>query len=171
MGEVKVRYSSPRPISQEDDTAQFSCGDDRLDEWLRRFALANHFGGGARTYVVLRDSRVVGYYALATASIQRADATTRVAKAMPQPVPAVLLGRLGVDQKEAGRGLGSGLLRDAILRTLQAAEVVGVRVLLTHAASEDARSFYLKRGFEPSPTDPMHLMVLLKDAKAILEHG
>jgi GNAT superfamily N-acetyltransferase len=162
--------SRPRPISQKDDTSQFSCGDDQLDEWLRKHAVANHFGGGARTYVTTRgSSQVVGYYALATATVQRADATPRVAKAMPQPIPAILLGRLGVDQKEAGRGLGSALLRDAILRTLEAAEVVGVRVLLVHAASEDARTFYLKRGFEQSPTDSMHLMILLKDARASLE--
>lgn len=168
MGGVSPPYSTPGPISQEDDTSQFGSGDDQIDEWLRRYAVANHFGGGARTYVTLRGRRVVGYYALAIASIQRADATPRVAKSMPQPVPAILLGRLGVDQKEAGRGLGSALLRDAIIRTLEAAEVVGVRVLLVHAASEDARNFYLKRGFEPSPTDPMHLMILLKDARASL---
>jgi GNAT superfamily N-acetyltransferase len=165
---VSSPYGRPRPISQEDDTSQFSCGDDQLDEWLRKYAIANHFGGGARTYVTVRGSRVIGYYALSTASIQRADATPRVARDMPQPVPAILLGRLGVDQKEAGRGLGSALLRDAILRTLDAAEVVGVRVLLVHCASEDARNFYLKRGFDPSPTDPMHLMIMLKDARASL---
>ncbi|HWF82027.1 MAG TPA: GNAT family N-acetyltransferase [Streptosporangiaceae bacterium] len=168
MGRVGPGYSRPRPIGQDDDTSQFSCGDDPIDQWLRRYAIANHFGGGARTYVTLRDSQVVGYYALAAASIQRADATPRAAKAMPQPVPAILLGRLGVDRKEAGQGLGTFLLRDAVIRTLGAADVIGVRVLLVHAASEDARNFYLKRGFDPSPTDPMHLMVLLKDARSIL---
>jgi GNAT superfamily N-acetyltransferase len=168
VGRVSPAYSRPGPITQADDTSQFSCGDEVLDQWLRRYALANHFGGGARTYVTLRGSQVVGYYALAVASIQRADAIPRVAKAMPTPVPAILLGRLGVDLKEAGRGLGTHLLRDAIIRTLNAAEVVGVRVLLVHAASEDARNFYLKRGLEPSPTDPMHLMVMLKDARSIV---
>lgn len=168
MGEVSPHYSRPRPISQDDDTSQFSYGDDLIDQWLRRYAVANHFGGGARTYVTFRGSHVAGYYALAAASIQRADATPRASTAMPQPVPAILLGRLGVDQKESGQGLGSFLLRDAIIRTLGAADVIGVRVLLVHASSGDARSFYLKRGFEPSPTDPMHLMILLKDARATL---
>jgi GNAT superfamily N-acetyltransferase len=161
-------YSKPRPITQDDDTSQFSCGDDHIDQWLKRYAVANHFGGGARTYVTLRESQVVGFYALAATSIQRADATPRAARTMPQPVPAILLGRLGVDQKEAGHGLGTFLLQDAILRTLEAADVIGVRVLLVHAASEDARRFYVNRGFEPSPTDTMHLMVLLKDVRANL---
>jgi GNAT superfamily N-acetyltransferase len=166
---VSPGYSRPRPIRPDDDTSHFSCGDEVKDRWLQRLAVANHFGGGARTYVTLRESQVVGCYALSTASIQRANATTRAARAMPEPVPAILLGRLAVDLKEAGRGLGTHLLRDAILRTLDAAEVVGVRVLLVHAASEDARRFYLSRGFEPSPTDPMHLMLLLKDARAIVD--
>jgi GNAT superfamily N-acetyltransferase len=156
------------PFETADEARRFSCGDDPIDQWLRRYAIANHFGGGARTYVTHRDSRVVGYYALAAASIQRADATPRAAKAMPHPVPAILLGRLGVDRKESGQGIGTFLLRDAIIRTLNAADVIGVRDLLVHAASEDARNFYLKRGFDPSPTDPMHLMVLLKDARSIL---
>jgi GNAT superfamily N-acetyltransferase len=160
------KYSRPRPIQPDDDSAQFQSGDEALDQWLRRFALPNHFGGGSRTYVTLRDGRVVGYYALAAASIQHADATGRAARGMPRPIPAVLLGRLAVDQKEQGRGLGSHLLRDAILRTIEAAEIVGVRVLLVHAASDSARRFYMHFGFESSPTDEMHLMLLLKDARA-----
>lgn len=86
---------------------------------------------------------------------------------MPNPVPAILLGRIAVDQKEAGQGLGTWLLRDAVLRTLEAAEVVGVRILLAHAASERARAFYLDRGFAPSPTDPMQVMIVLQDVKAL----
>lgn len=159
-------YGRPRPIAQDDDTSQFSCGDETLDRWLRRYALMNHVGGGARTYVTTRGGKVAGYYALAATSIQRADATPRAAHGMPQPVPAVLLGRLAVSQKEQGRGLGRHLVRDAIIRTLNAAEIVGIRVLLVHAASEDVRRFYLRLDFEPSPTDPLHLMLLLKDARA-----
>lgn len=165
MGGV-TRYGRPRPILQDDDTSQFSCGDETLDRWLRRYALMNHVGGGVRTYVTTRDREVAGYYALAATSIQRADATSRAGHGMPQPVPAVLLGRLAVDQKEQRHGLGTHLVRDAIIRTLNAAEIVGVRVLLVHAASEDVRRFYLRLEFEPSPTDPLHLMLLLKDARA-----
>ena len=109
---------------------------------------------------------MVGYYALAATSIQRADLTFKAAHGMPQPVPAVLLGRLAVSQKEQAQGLGRYLVRDAIIRTLNAAAIVGVRVLLVHAASEDVRRFYERFDFEPSPTDPLHLMLLLKDARA-----
>ena len=111
---------------------------------------------------------MVGYYALAATSIQRADLTFRAAHGMPQPVPAVLLGRLAVSQREQGQGLGRYLVRDAIIRTLHAAAIVGVRVLLVHAASEDVRRFYGRFDFEPSPTDALHLMLLLKDARATM---
>ena len=131
-------------------------------------ALPNHFAGGARTYVTLQGGQVVGYYALAAASVQHREATPRVAHGMPRPVPAVLLGRLAVDQKEQHRDLGSHLVRDAITRTADAAEIVGIRVLLVHAGSEDLCRFYQGLDFEPSPTDPMHLMLLLKDARAII---
>jgi GNAT superfamily N-acetyltransferase len=163
VGGVSPGYGMPRPIRQDDDTSQFACGDGTLDQWLRRFARMTQAGGGARTYVTMRDAHVVGYYALAATSVQNADATPSATCGMPQPVPAVLLGRLAVDQQEHGHGLGSQLLRDAIIRTLSAAEVVGVRVLLVHAATDDARRFYLRFDFEPSPTDRLHLLLLLKD--------
>jgi predicted N-acetyltransferase YhbS len=161
------RYSTPRPIEPNDDTSAFSSGETALDEWLKRYALVNHTAGAARVYVTLREGQVVGYYALAAASVMKADATQRAGKAMPQPIPAILLGRLAVSQKEQGHGLGKHLLRDAIVRTLGAAEAIGVRVLLVHCASEGARNFYLNFGFEPSPTDPMHLMIMLKDARRV----
>jgi ribosomal protein S18 acetylase RimI-like enzyme len=168
VGGVGPRYSRPRPISQDDDTSQFSCGDEVYDRWLQRFALPNHFGGGARTYVTLLGAQVVGYYALAAASIQHADVTHRVAHGMPRPVPAVLLARLAIDQKEQHRGLGSHLVRDAITRTVEAAEIVGIRILLVHADTDALCGFYQGLDFERSPTNPMHLMLLLKDAKAII---
>lgn len=130
--------------------------------------MMNQVGGGARTYVTTRGGQVVGYYALAATSIQRGDATPRAVHGMPQPVPAVLLGRLAVSQKEQGQGLGRHLVRDAVIRTLNAADIVGVRVLLVHAVSEDVRHLYLRLDFEPSPTDPLQLMLLLKDARASL---
>lgn len=167
MGEVTPPLSAPRPLQPEDDASEFACGDDIKDEWIRRHALANHLAGGSRVYVTTRGARIAGFYALAAASIQRADATPRARRNMPNPVPAILLGRIAVDQKEAGQGLGTWLLRDAVLRTLQAAEVVGVRIHLAHAASERARAFYLDRGFAPSPTDPLHVMIVLQDIKAL----
>lgn len=171
---MSPRYIRPRPIEADDDTSGFSSGNDVLDDWLRRFALVNHASGGARTYVTRpwRSHRVAGFYALATSSVQHAEATPRAARGMPHsPIPAILLGRLAVDQKDQGAGLGSHLLRDAIARTLTAADAIGVRVLLVHAADENARSFYLNFDFEPSPTDPMNLQLLLKDARAIADNA
>jgi GNAT superfamily N-acetyltransferase len=165
MGGV-TPLNAPRPILQQDDASEFSCGDEIKDDWIRRFAIANHFGGGARVYVATRGARIAGFYTLSSASIQHKDATPRMSKAMPNPIPAVLLGRLAVDMKEAGQGLGTALVRDAVIRTVQAAEVVGIRVLLAHAASAEARRFYIDRGFDPSPTDPMHLVIILKAARA-----
>jgi GNAT superfamily N-acetyltransferase len=114
--------------------------------------------------------RVVGYYALTVASIEHRDATERAAKGMPKhPIPAVLLARLAVDESVKGKGLGAFLLRDAMVRALAASEEMGIRVLLVHALNEDARNFYLRFGFEVSPTDPMNLQRIMKDIRASLE--
>lgn len=161
-------YSAPRPIVAEDLVADFDCGESSLNDWLRKRALTNQATGASRCYVTCRDSRVVGYYALAAGSVQRAAANPRVAKAMPEPIPVILLGRLAVDQKEQGHSLGEQLLRDAIARTVEAADIIGVRALLVHALNEQARNFYLRYDFEPSPTDPLHLLLLMKDARAAM---
>ena len=146
----------------------FRCGDESLDEWLRRHALINQSSGSARTFVSCLDRRVVGYYALASGAVAKAGASARVAKAMPEPIPVLLLARLAVDQTVQGQGLGWRLLRDAILRTLQVADHVGVRALLAHALDQTAADFYARYDFQPSPTDPLHMMLLLKDARALL---
>ncbi|HEX8079363.1 MAG TPA: GNAT family N-acetyltransferase [Jatrophihabitans sp.] len=161
-------YSTPRPIGSEDDLADFDSGEPSLDEWLRKRSVINQATGASRCFVTCRDGRVVGYYALATGSVQRLAATPRVGQGMPEPIPVVLLGRLAVDLKEQGRRLGSQLLRDAIARTVAAAEIVGIRALLVHALHERAREFYLHYDFEQSPTDPLHLMLLMKDARKIV---
>jgi len=160
-----TRYSTPRPITGDDVVAHFDCGEPSVNDWLRRRAVANQATGASRCFVTTRDGRVVGYYALATGSVQRADASSRIGRDMPEPIPVVLLGRLAVDHKEHGHGLGAQLLRNAIARTVQAAEIIGVRALLVHALNEHARAFYLHYDFEPSPTDPLHLMLLMKDAR------
>ena len=103
MGAVAPDLAAPRAIRPDDDASQFSCGDEVKDQWVRKYAVANHFGGGAKVYVAVRGTRIVGFYALATASIQHSDATPRVSKSMPDPVSAILLGRLAVDSKEAGK--------------------------------------------------------------------
>jgi GNAT superfamily N-acetyltransferase len=161
-------YSQPRPIREDDDASTFDSGERSLDEYLRTRALSNHVQGASRCFVTCRDDRIVGYYALASASIEHREVAGKVRRNMPDPVPVILLSRLAVDRKEQGSGLGSNLLRDAIARSVAAAEIVGVRALLVHALHEEARAFYLHFDFEPSPTDPLHLLLLMKDARAAL---
>lgn len=163
-------FERPRPITAEDVVEGFDCGEESLDDWLHRRALANHASGASRCFVTCRDGRVVGYYALSTGAVRRVDASLRAGHGMPDP-PVVLLARLAVDVKEQGRKLGGHLLRDAIGRTVAAAEIVGVRAILVHALHDRARAFYLHFGFEPSPTHDMHLMLLLKDARAAIRAG
>lgn len=136
-----------------------------LDAWLRTRALRNESEGSSRTYVVVVDNKVIAYYSLAAAAVSHAGATDRARRNMPDPIPAMLLARLAVDGAWQGRQVGANLLRDAIRRTLAAADVARIRVLLVHAIDDAARSFYEHFGFEPSPTDPMHLMLVLKDAR------
>lgn len=159
-------YSAPRPISETDDPAEFDSGEPTLDDYLRKRALANHVGGGSRCYVTCRDGRVVGYYAMAAGAVSHSGSAGKFRRNMPDPIPVILLSRLAIDRKHQGCGLGEGLLRDAIARAVQAAEQIGVRAILVHALHDQAREFYIRFNFEPSPTDPLHLMLLIKDAKA-----
>lgn len=160
-------YSFPRPIGENDDTSEFNSGEPSLDEYLRRRALANHVQGASRCFVTCRDGQVVGYYALTSASVQHRDVPGKVRRNMPDPVPVILLSRLAVHHEEQGTGLGKNLLRDAILRAVAASEIIGVRALLVHALHDDTRAFYTHFDFEPSPTDPLHLLLLMKDARSI----
>jgi GNAT superfamily N-acetyltransferase len=161
-------YSAPRPISDTDDVAAFDSGELTLDDYLHRRALPNHVQGASRCFVTCRDGRVVGFYALASSSVAHADCPGKVRRNMPDPVPVILLSRLAVDRKEQHRGLGSHLLRDALARCVQAGDSIGVRAILVHALHDDARAFYAHFDFEPSPTDPLHLMLLMKDARALV---
>jgi GNAT superfamily N-acetyltransferase len=161
-------YSHPRPIHEDDDVATFDCGEPSLDDYLRNRALANHIDGASRCFVTCRDGQVVGYYALASAGAHHRDLAGRFRRNMPDPIPVILLSRLAIHRKEQGSGLGRGLLRDAIARSVQAAEIVGVRALIVHALHDQAREFYLHFDFEPSPTDPLHLLLLMKDARAAI---
>lgn len=162
-------YSAPRPISEHDLVADFDSGEPTLDEYLQGRALANHVEGASRCFVTCRGGRVVGFYALAAAAVERASTPGRVRRNMPNPLPVILLSRLAIDRKERGNGLGAALLRDAITRAVAAAEIIGVRALLVHAVHEQARTFYAHFGFEPSPTDPLHLLLLIKDARVLLD--
>lgn len=161
-------YSTPRSIRDDDDVADFDSGELSLDAYLRSRALVNHTAGASRTFVTCHGGRVVGFYSLAAASVQRRSATGRIRRNMPEPVPVILLSRLAIDRSEHGKGLGKHLLRDAIVRSVRAADLIGVRALLVHAVSDQARSFYLHFGFEPSPTDPLHLLLLIRGARAAI---
>jgi GNAT superfamily N-acetyltransferase len=152
----------------------FDCGTESLNRWLQRHAGQAQGAGSARTYVVHDEvqGRVVGYHAIAAASVTPDEATSRAARGMPRhPIPAILLARLAVDSSAQGRGLGAWLLRDAMLRTLSAADEVGIRVLLVHAIDERAAAFYERHGFEASATDALNLQMLVKDIRLAVEHA
>lgn len=128
--------------------------------------MANQASGASRTYAIASGHRVVGYYSLASGAIATRDAPTRLRRNMPDPIPMTVIGRLAVDQGWQGRRLGALLLRDAILRTAQAADIIGVRGVLVHAVSDDAKRFYQRWGFREAPSHPMTLVVALSDAAA-----
>jgi GNAT superfamily N-acetyltransferase len=160
--------TAAEPLAPDHELDAFESGVPTLDDWLKRRARRNEAGGASRTFVVCAGRRVVGYYSLAAGSILHAEATGRVRRNMPDPVPVLLLGRLAVDRTWHGKGLGADLLADAVLRTIAAAEFVGVRAILVHAISEAARAFYEKHGFRASPVDPMTLMITIDEAQKML---
>lgn len=166
-----ARFGDPEPLGPHHVLAGFHSGEPSLDQWLRDRARTAAGAGSARTYVVVdaQQERVVGYHALTVASVERERATPRARRGMPShPIPVVLLARLAVDASVQGQGIGSFLLRDAMGRTAAAAGRFGIRALLVHALHEDARAFYLRHGLEPSPTDALHLMILVKDIRAAI---
>lgn len=144
----------------------FDCGRDELDRFLKRYALTNQQAGSAQTYVAVSGERVVGYYSLAVGEVAYAGAPERLSKGLARhPIPIMLLARLAVASTWQGRGLGSGLLKDAMLRTCHASDIAGIRAMIVHAMDETARAFYEHFGFAPSPSDPCHLFILLKDVR------
>lgn len=160
---------APVPLTRGHDRGPFDCGVTALNEYLRQYALQNQKKNAARTYVATRGNRVVGYYTLAYGSVALEEAPSSVKAGLAKhPVPVILLARLAVDLGERGRGLGAGLLKDAVLRTLQAAEIAGLRAVIVHAKDDAARTFYEKFGFEPSPTDAYHLFLKISSIKASL---
>jgi predicted N-acetyltransferase YhbS len=160
--------TAPSPLAGEHELEEFNSGTPPLDEWLKRRARQNEASGASRTYVIAEGRRVVGYYGLAAGSVLHEVATSRVRRNMPDPVPVALLGRLAVDRQWQGRSLGAALLRDAVLRVIGAAGTIGVRALLVHAISDEAKAFYEHWGFRPSATDPMTLMITIEEAQKML---
>lgn len=145
----------------------FDCGEEALNRFLVRFALSNQMANASQTYVgVGADDAIVGFYTLVVGEVRHEGAPERLSQGLARhPVPVMLLARLGVGKMWQGKGIGAGLLRDAILRTLQVADIAGVRALAVHAKNEAARLFYERFDFQPSPTDPLHLFALIKDLK------
>ena len=163
-----MTLTAPEPLNATHQLELFSSGVESLDDWLQRRALKNQATGASRTFVACEDRRVLAYYALASSAITVDAAPGRFRRNMPDPVPVVVLARLAVDQSLHGKGMGRALIRDAGLRVIHAADTIGIRGMIVHALSMDAKTFYERVGFEPSPLDPMILMVTLADLKASL---
>ena len=162
-------YEAVRKLTPADSVALFDCGQPALNQFLQRYALVNQKAHSAQTYVCCWQGQVVGFYSLAVGSVDVADAPLRVVKGLARyPVPLMILARLAVAQAHQGKGLGRALLKDALLRTAQAADIAGIRCLVVHAKDDAARQWYASWEFEPSPTDAYHLYLMLKDLKALL---
>jgi GNAT superfamily N-acetyltransferase len=157
-------------LSPDHRTDNFDCGQDVLNRFLQRFALMNQKANSAQTYVTCYPDRSIrGYYSLSVGSVEWDHAPLRVAQGLARhPVPVMLLARLAVDRTDQGKGLGQALLKDALLRTAQAADIAGIRALLVHAKDENARQWYEHFNLVPSPSDPLHLYLLLKDIYALI---
>lgn len=155
-----------RKLDRSHLVESFDCGYEALNRYISRFALNNQSAGSAQTYVAVADNNVVGYFSLAVGAVAHAEAPTRMVKGLARhPVPVMLLARLAVGNAIKGGGLGAALLHDALARTLQAADIAGIRALIVHAKDDDARRFYEHFDFDPSPTDPYHLYLLIKDLR------
>jgi GNAT superfamily N-acetyltransferase len=166
---VASPYSPVRKLTGNDCVDAFDCGHLALNQFLQRFALVNQKVNCAQTYVCCHGDAVVGFYSLAVGSVDPASAPTRVMKGLArQPVPVMILARLAVDAAHQRKGLGQALLKDALLRTAQAADIAGIRCLLAHANDDAARQCYEGWEFEPSPSDRHHLFLMLKDLSALI---
>lgn len=156
-------------LTRAHDLVSFDCGKPSLDDWLRRFALTNQLSDSARTYVLHRDNKVLGYYSLAAGSVRPGESPPRIAKGLAKhPIAVILLARLAVDRTQQGKGIGKILLADALSRAAAAAEIIGARAILVHALDDAAAAFYRKFGFESSPLDSKQLLLLMKDLRATL---
>lgn len=161
-GRAEAALSAPVPINaSQHDLTRFQCRHEALNDWLKIRAIKAE-GASARTYVVCSGSQVVGYYSLVNGGVERDKAPSNLRRNMPDPVPAMLLGRLATDVSFERQGIGGGLLKDALLRTLQASKIAGLRALMVHAIDDDARAFYLARGFSEFPTDSRTLFLSIE---------
>lgn len=162
-------YAPVRKLAALDQIDAFECGQAALNQFLQRYALVNQKANSAQTYVCCQGDVVVGFYSIAVGSVDPDATRSRVMKGLARhPVPVMLLARLALDKEHQRKGLGQALLKDALLRNLQAADIAGIRCLLVQAKDDAARQWYKSWEFEPSPTDPYHLFLMLKDLKSML---
>jgi GNAT superfamily N-acetyltransferase len=162
------KFSPPTPISVDNDLADFDSNEPSLDEWLKKRALKNQASGASRCFVLCKGKKVIGYYSLSAGAISREAAPKTMRRNMPDPLPVLLLGRLAIDKSYHNKGLGSALLRDAMIRAVSVANDAGIFAILVHALSEQAKRFYLSRGFVESPLQAMTLMMTLETVQLIL---
>lgn len=160
-----MALSAPEPLAPHHLLDSFNSGEGSLDDWLRKRARANEASGASRSYVVCQESRVVGYYAIASGAVSTSAAPGRFKRNMPEPIPVVLLGRLAVDRVWQGKGVGGGLFKDACRRISRAAEAIGIRGILVQAISDEARNFYLRMGLMECPLQPQTLVITLEDLR------
>lgn len=158
----------PCPISADHNLTNFDCGEPSLNDWLKRRALKNHASGASRCFVVCSGATVIGYYSLSAGAISHESAPKALRRNMPDPLPVLLLGRLAIDKKYHNQGIGQALLRDAMLRAVNVAGNAGVFAILVHALSDQAKQFYISRGFVVSPLQPMTLMMTIETIRTIL---
>jgi GNAT superfamily N-acetyltransferase len=156
-------------LSRQHDVDAFDCGNEPLNRFLIRYALQNQKAGTSQTYFAVDGAAIAGYYTLVVGEVAFEQAAERLKKGLARhPVPVMVLARLAIATGQQGRGLGAGLLKDSMLRTLLAADIAGIRALVVHAKDDGAKAFYDRYDFMPSPTDPYHLFLLLKNIRASL---
>lgn len=163
MGELPFTIVPPEPISSIHSLEDFDCGVLELNTWLQNRAIPNQETGASRTFVIHQEKKVIGYYSLSSGALGLRTAPGRLRRNMPDPIPMIILGRLAVALEYHGYGLGRGLLKDSLLRTLQASHLIGIRGMIVHALNPESKSFYESFGFTPFPNETMTLYVLLKD--------
>jgi GNAT superfamily N-acetyltransferase len=157
----------PEPLNDAHELSDFFCGIASLDDWLKKRARPNQVSGASRTVVVADNHRAIGYYALASGAIAIEASVGRFRRNMPDPIPVAVLGRLAIDRSQQGKGLGRALFRDCALRVAHAADTIGIRGIVVHAISDQAKAFYQALGFDSSPSEPMTLMVTLADIRRL----
>lgn len=164
-----MTFFSLEKLARHHAVDDFDCGEEALNRFLKRFAFPNQQANASQTYVGLADQAVIGFYTLVVGEVSYEEAPERLKKGLARhPVPLMILARLAVSQTAQGKGVGAGLLKDAVSRTLQAADIGGIRALATHAKNDQARAFYEHFGFISSPSDPLHLFVLIKDLRYMM---